>query len=317
MKNIIYIGTTIFSAYILLRSIKRKYNIKIIITKEDKIKGRHLAINFSQVKKIAHLYAIEIKQPKKISLNFTDTLKPKKIKLVIVAAYGKLLPENLLSIPTYKCINIHPSLLPKYKGPSPIQTAILNGELETGLTIHRMNKSFDSGPILYQKKICIKLEDNSKTIEKKLSLLGFSSLTKVLKKITPNKKKTCNNKTQTYTDNTACNTKLITKKDVIIKWDCATEIILNKIRAYQIKPIAYTTVQGKKIIIYNAIKSNINNTYKKPGTVEVTKNNKVIIYTNTGAIELKDLQVEAEKKIKIEHLLCKKFKLFYNDLILN
>lgn len=313
MKNIIFIGTAVFSAYILLRSIKKKYNIKTIITKEDKIKGRNLNLNYIHIKKIAYLYAVQIQQPKKINIDLINTIRFKKIKLIIVSAYGKLLPENLLNIPIYKCINIHPSLLPKYRGPTPIETAILNGELETGLTIYKMDKYFDTGPILYQKKIPIKIEDSSKIIEKNLSKLGFNALRQVIKKIVKNNKP----KAQQSIDTTIYDTKIILKKDAKIKWCSTTNVILNIIRAYQIKQKAYTIVQNKKVIIHKAIKNIENNTTKKPGTVEITTYNKVIVYTCTGTIELKEIQIEAEKKIKIEHLLCKKFKLFYNGLILN
>lgn len=310
MLKILYTGTTQFSAFLLIKLIKKKYNINSVLTNNDKKKNRKQHVCYTQIKKIALLYNIEIHQPKKISTLYEKKLQKIKNKIIIVAAFNKLFPNSLLNLTIHKCYNIHPSLLPKYRGPSPIQETILNGEKQTGITIYKMDENFDTGPVIFKKKLNIEKTDNSLHLEKKLVKLGFFSIKKTLQKIKKKKTKLTQQSKKNYSK-----TKIIKKKDYHINWNQLAKKICNQIKAYQINKIAYTYLNKKKIKLYNACNTNIKST-KKPGTIEVL-NKELYVHTITYLVKVNHIQIESKKKIKTIHLLNMNSKIIYNNAVLN
>lgn len=276
--NFVFFGASEFAVKILETMRQKDFIPDLITTTPDKPKGRKLILTPSPVKIWAQKNNIPFAQPEKLDENFTKELKNKKYDLFIVAAYGKILPKNILEIPKHGTLNAHPSLLPKFRGPSPIQSFILSGEKETGITIILLDEEMDHGPIVAQKKL--KTLKDSKTsfskllipkilqnkilrahtcnfeklvfpsfkkLEKQLAELSGEILTEIIpdwieKKIKPAEQ---NHSQATYT-------KKITKEDGKLDLSEPTEIIERKIRAFTPWPGAYVFVNNKRIIITQA-----------------------------------------------------------------
>ena len=179
--KIVFIGTPEFGAIVLERLCQSNFKPVLVITAPDKPVGRKQIIVPPPVKIVSEKYNIPVLQPEKI----TETKKElEKISpdLIVLTAYGKILPKDILSIPKYGCLNIHPSLLPKYRGASPIQTAILNGDKKTGITIILMVEKMDEGPVLTSKKYKIETNVTYKELEKELAKLGGKALVETILK---------------------------------------------------------------------------------------------------------------------------------------
>ncbi|MDO8558782.1 MAG: methionyl-tRNA formyltransferase, partial [bacterium] len=174
--KIVFMGTPEFGAVVLEGLIKGGFPPVLVITETDKPAGREQTLISPPVKVIAQKYNIPVLQPEKIQAT-RYKLQDTKPDLIVVAAYGQILPKEILEIAKYGCLNVHPSLLPKYRGPSPIQYAILNGETETGATIMLVDEGIDTGPILSQKKTGIGPNETFQELHDRLAILGSELLT--------------------------------------------------------------------------------------------------------------------------------------------
>ena len=244
--KIIFIGTPEFGATVLEELIKGGFPPILVITETDKPSGRKQAITPPPVKITAQKYDIPVLQPKNIK-NLDLEIKNLKPDLGILAAYGQILPKNILEIPKFGFLNVHPSLLPKYRGATPVQSAILNGDKETGLSIMAMNEKMDEGHILAQKELQITSSATFKELEEGLAKLGGKLLIETIPKwlageIQPTPQD----------QDKATYTKILTKKDGLIDLGEPAEIIERKIRAFTPWPGAYTFINGKRIIITGA-----------------------------------------------------------------
>jgi methionyl-tRNA formyltransferase len=244
MKNtkpkIVFFGTPEFSVKILEALQKANLTPVLVITAPDKPRGRKLKLSPSPVKEWAQKHNIPAEH------NY-DNLKSTGADLFIVASFGKILPKEILEIPKYGTLNVHPSLLPKLRGASPIQTAILNGEKETGVTIMLMNEKMDEGDILTNNKLPITTSISFEKLEEKLAELGGELLVETIPKWLAG-----GIKPQPQDHSQATYSKLIKKSDGEIDWNEPAEIIERKIRAFTPWPSAYTFVNGKRIIITKA-----------------------------------------------------------------
>lgn len=243
---IIFIGTSQFAVPPLEKLIKNKYNIIKVITAPDKPTGRKQEITPSPVKKAALKYNLPLLQPERIAA-FKSEISASQPDLIVLAAYGKIIPKNILDIPKFGCLNLHPSLLPKYRGPSPIQTAILNGDQFTGLTIMKMDEKIDHGPIIAQKKIAITSQENSQTLEKKLAQLAANSLIEILPQYLQGKIKP-----QAQDEKQASYTKILTREDGQIDWQQSAQAIARKVRAFYPWPGTWADFNGKRVKILKA-----------------------------------------------------------------
>jgi len=241
MENykIVFIGTPKFGAVILEKLIKH-YKPVLVITNPDKPKGRNNIITPSPVKELALKHNIPVQH------NFNDI----NCDLIITAAYGKIIPEKIIDTPKYGSINVHPSLLPKYRGVSPIQTAILNGEKQTGVTIMLMDKEIDHGPILAQLKH--KIADYP-TLEKELAKKGADLLIEVIPKYIKGKIKP-----QEQDHTKATFTKIIKKGDGKIDWNKSPQEIERQVKAFNPWPGTFTfdKKSGKRVKILEVEISN-------------------------------------------------------------
>lgn len=233
--RVIFLGTPEFSVPILEALIKSDYKPSAVITAPDKPTGRGQEITPPPVKIAAQQNDISVFQPetKQQLIDQALILKP---DLIVVAAYGKILPKEVLGIPKYGAVNVHPSLLPKYRGCSPIQFPILNGDHETGVTIMLMNEKMDEGPILAQEIITIEEKETAKSLEEKLSLLGAKLLIKtlgqwlILKEMPDTAQKLIRPQEQDHSQ--ASYTKILTKQDGKIIWDKTAQELERQIRAF-------------------------------------------------------------------------------------
>ncbi len=258
--KIVFFGTPRFSVKILESLDEAGLTPSLVITAPDKPKGRKMVLTPPPVKLWAQKYKIKILQPKdKEELRIMNN-ELRNYDLFIVASYGKILPKSILEIPKHGTINVHPSLLPKYRGASPIQSVILNGEKETGTTIMLMNEKMDEGDILTQEKLSKNISNlYFKELEERLADLSGKLLVETIPKwisgeIEPTPQ---DHSKATYT-------KMISKKNGEIDWSEPDEKIYNKIRAFTPWPSAYTFFNNKRIIITKA-------SLNKSGRLEIEK----------------------------------------------
>ncbi|MCX6743639.1 MAG: methionyl-tRNA formyltransferase, partial [Candidatus Parcubacteria bacterium] len=246
--KVIFMGTPEFSAPI-LNALIEKYKVIAVVTQPDKKVGRKQIVTPSPIKKIAVANKIEVLQPAflKDNVEFIRRVKELNPDVIIIAAYGLILPKEILDIPQCGVLNVHASLLPKYRGASPIQAAILNGDKETGVTIMLVNERMDEGDILTQKTITINNNDNFEALYNKLSELGANLLLKTLPGYLSGQIKP---KPQEDSEATYC--QLITKDMGKIDWHKSALEIDRQIRAFTPWPGTYTTWQGKNLKILSA-----------------------------------------------------------------
>ena len=247
--NFAFFGTPDVSSETLEILKNSGYLPSIIVTSQDKPQGRKMLLTPPTVKTWAIENNIPFVQPEKIDEEFTTKLSKENFDLFIVVAYGKILPENFINIPKFGSINIHYSLLPKYRGASPVESAILNGEKETGVTIQKMEYKMDSGPIIALEKIEILPNETSTELRKKMIKIGATLLIKILPDFIESKITLLK---QDENDATYC--KKIKKEDGLIETNKENgEILYNKFRAYFKWPRIFFFKEDKRIIITDAI----------------------------------------------------------------
>jgi|TARA_Y100000031_G_scaffold147908_2_gene183495 methionyl-tRNA formyltransferase len=237
--KIIFIGTSEFAVPILEGLISSNYQIPAVITTLDKPIP-------SPVKQIASRRNLSILQPDKIS-DIGLKIVEAKPDLIITAAYGQIIPEDILTIPEFKSLNLHPSLLPKYRGPSPIQNAILNNDKTTGVTLMLMDQKMDHGPIVAQEQITITPDDDYSTLEKKLAHQAAELLIKTLPLYFQGKIKP-----QAQDESKASYTKTLTRQDGQIDWSQKAQVIERKIRAFYPWPGAWTEFNNQRVKVLKA-----------------------------------------------------------------
>jgi len=244
--KIVFIGTGDFADLILEGLILLGFNIQAVITEKAKPSGRDKILSDSPVGKIAKLFNKKFIETNDIS-NLKSQISKLNFDLIVLADFGQIIPEAILKLPKIAAINIHPSLLPKYRGPSPIQTAILNDEKETGVSIIKMTPKIDEGSILFQEKIEIWPSDNTKSLKKRLGNLSLQMLINLLPKLQQGKIEVI------HQDNSqATFTSKFTKADGEINWKKPVEKIERQIRALKSWPGTYTFIDHKRLIIHSA-----------------------------------------------------------------
>ncbi|MEX2052322.1 MAG: methionyl-tRNA formyltransferase [Candidatus Paceibacterota bacterium] len=245
--NFVFFGTPDVASETLEILKQNNYLPSLIVTSPDAKKGRGLQLQTSPTAVFAEQNNIHCLKPEKFDENFVDQLSAINYNLFVVVAYGKIIPEKILNIPKFGSINIHYSLLPKYRGASPVESAILNGETETGVTIQKMQYKLDAGDILTVEKINIELDETAPELRTRLINLGGNLLVKILPDITSGKIKKVkqNEEEATYS-------KKIKKEDGLIDLDDNPIKNYNKFRAYAAWPRTFFFKNGKRIIITQA-----------------------------------------------------------------
>ena len=312
MLRIIYMGTPQFAVPTLEMLIAESkpglvlpegYEIVTVITRPDKPVGRGKEIVYSPVKEFVLSQGIPVWQPGSLKRpENIEVLSAYQADLYIVAAFGQILPQAVLDLPRYGTLNIHASLLPKYRGVSPISEAILQGDTETGVTIMLLDAGVDTGPTLLQRALPISDDDTTGSLTIKLAALGASALLEVLPlwvqaKITP----------QPQDEQLASHTRMLHKEDGEIVWNHPAEVLARAVRAFTPWPSAYTNWSGKllKIISAHAVPSEPT-LEAKPGTVNQRKENDrqiLSVVTGNGLLIVDKLQLEGKKVMSADEFL--------------
>jgi methionyl-tRNA formyltransferase len=263
-----------------------------VVTQPDKPKGRGLEKAPSPVKKWALSHGLKVFEPVKLKdPEFLKAIQSLSPELIVVFAYGKILPREVLEIPPEGCWNIHLSLLPKYRGASPVQWAIFNGEKETGVTIMLMDEGMDTGPILLQKSLEISAEDTSLTLLKNLSALSVTALREALSLW-----KKGDLKPIPQPDVGISYAPLIKKEDGFFTFEEPAERILRKLKAFSPWPGLYTHYHGKILKVHSA-KSYPLTEDKPSGKILKISPEGILVATSQGAILLEEVQLEGKKRI--------------------
>lgn len=291
--KIIFMGSAEFSLPILM-SLYKKFAVSAVVTEIDKPTGRDKEIQSPPVKILAQSVSLPVYQP--ISMR-KDTLLIEKIKqmapdLIVVAAYGKIIPESILNIPAHGCLNVHPSLLPKYRGASPIQSALLAGDTVTGVTIILMDAGMDTGDIVAQETCDIAPDMSYGELSERLTAQSAEMLLRVIPEYVAGKTRL---KTQRDVDATYC--KKINKTDGKIDWTRSAEQIYNQWRAFAAWPGVYTIFDGQKLDIIGGRAVNVQSAYQ-PGTV-YAESKKIYVACGQGALELARVKLEGKKEMDI------------------
>jgi len=315
--KIIFVGTPEFGAIILERLCNTEFKPCLVITEPDKPMGRKQILIPPPVKVIARRYNIPVLQPEAIS-NLKSQISNLEPDLIILAAYGKILPKEILEIPKYGCLNIHPSLLPKYRGASPIQYAILNNEKETGVTIILMDEKIDHGPILAQRELEIlnpKFQISNKSqnskfkityprLSKELAELGAKLLIKTIPEWIRGEIKP-----QPQDESAATYAKILTREDGKVNWEKSADEIERQIRAFQPWPGSWTLWQIAKENLFR-IKILKARVFKSPdgriypvGKILVVPQNEAAVRCGENFLVIEELQLEGKKPTNSEEFL--------------
>lgn len=307
--KIVFFGTPEF-AIPSLEGLYHQEKVVAVVTQPDKPKGRGLKSAPSPVKIWALEHGLTVLEPQKLKdQRFLDTLKNLNPELIVVCAYGKILPKEVLEIPKIGCWNIHASLLPKYRGASPINWAILEGEEKTGITVFLMDEGLDTGPILIQKEISIEREDDFISLSKKLGLLAKETIVEAILlhkqgKLTPTPQP---QEGVSYAP-------LLKKEDGFFTFEEPAYLIERKVRAFVSWPTAYTYFQEKMLKVFKAITMSTEKAGIPGEILDITKEG-ILVATSEGAILLKEVQLEGKKRMSAYEFACGK-RLKKGDLLM-
>ncbi|RIN76701.1 methionyl-tRNA formyltransferase [Staphylococcus simulans] len=297
MSRIIFMGTPDFSTKV-LEMLIAKEDVIAVVTQPDRPVGRKRVMTPPPVKEVALQNGIEIYQPEKISQSEDlQTLIDLKPDLIVTAAFGQILPKALLDAPRLGAINVHASLLPKYRGGAPIHQAIIDGEKETGVTIMYMAPKLDAGDIISQQAIDIEANDDVGSMHDKLSFLGADLLAKTLPDIIngTNDRIEQNEDEATFASN-------ISREDERIDWSESAQDIYNHIRGLSPWPVAYTKLDDKNMKLYKA--HIVEGKAGKPGEIIETTKKAIIVGTGSSdAIALTDIQLSGKKRMPTANFL--------------
>ena len=294
--RVLYMGTPDFAATVLTGIHKAGYDIVGVISQPDKPKNRGMHMEPTAVKKCAEALGLPVYQPEtlrdKAILPYLEETRP---DIIVVVAYGKLLPEYVLNFPKYGCVNMHASLLPKYRGAAPIQWSILNGESETGVTAMYMEKGLDTGDMICKCKVKISEEDTAETLHDALADMAAVLAIETLESI---ENGTATREKQEDAESTYA--PLLTKELGNIDWELPTRRILDKIRGLFPWPGAYCYKEGQLLKIIRARKAEGKG---NPGSV-LHSQGKLIVATADGAVEILELQPAGKKKMPAQAYLA-------------
>ncbi len=288
--KVVYMGTPDFAVYALESIIKAGHDVQAVVTQPDKAKGRSKALVPTPVKAKAMEYNIPVYQPEKLRDEENVTLlKDINPDIIVVAAYGQILPESILNIPKFGCINIHASLLPKYRGAAPIEWSIIDGEEVTGVTTMYMEKGLDTGDMIEKAEVVIESDDTAQSLHDKLAAVGAELIISTMEKL--------ENGTATRTkqnSDESCYASMLSKDMGSIDFTKDAVVIERLIRGLNPWPCAFTKIDGKGVKIFKAQVCSVVDGAKPGEIVEVTKKTFTIACGKDGLV-IKNLQPEGKK----------------------
>lgn len=303
--NIVFMGTPDFAVGTLETLINSEHDVTAVVTQPDKPKGRGGKMMFTPVKEAAVKAGIEVYQPQKVKdAEFIGVLKKLNPDVIVVVAFGQILPKEILELPKYGCINVHASLLPKFRGAAPIQWSVIDGDEESGVTIMQMDEGLDTGDMLLVKKYKLDRKETGGSLFDKLASFGGPMILEVLKqaeegKLNPVKQ---DESKQTYA-------KMLSKATGEIDFSKTAVEIERLIRGLNPWPSAFTHIHGKILKIWEAdvlddeeVKA-FDITKTDCGNIAYVDKNRMLISTGKGYLDVKELQLEGKKRMNIAAFL--------------
>ncbi|MEK7508490.1 MAG: methionyl-tRNA formyltransferase [Patescibacteria group bacterium] len=296
-NSIVFFGTSEFAVPALNLLVREGYRIILVVTPPDEPAGRSRALQPSPIKIAAQALGLTVAQPP----NLNQELGIMNYELGVVCAYGKLIPKKLLDIPKYGTLNIHPSLLPKYRGASPIQAAILGGDKETGVSIMKLDAKMDHGPIVVQETIKIDPEETAVELNRRLAEVGAKLLIKIIPQYLNGE-----NKSEKQDDAKATYTKILNREDGKINWTRSADEIYNQWRALQPWPGVYceSRIRNQELRIKFLKLRPGEKTKQEPGEfIILDKKRLAIACAKNQSIEILELQPEGKKPLTAEQFI--------------
>jgi methionyl-tRNA formyltransferase len=288
--NLVFCGTPGFAVPTLDKLVEAGFHISLVVTQPDRPKGRGLELVSSPVKQRALQLGLPIAQPESIKNNdaFREQLTALKPDAIIVVGYGRIIPQWMLELPRLGNINLHASLLPKYRGAAPIQWAIARGETVTGVTTMKIDAGLDTGDILQQQEISIAPNDTAETLAPKLASVGANLMVETLRGLQSG---SIHPRQQDHTQ--ATRAPILRKEDGLINFSCPAPEILDRMRGFQPWPGAYTKFRGKSLQAWKASALEL----ALPSSELKVKDDRLLVGCGPGtAIELFELQLEGKKR---------------------
>ena len=296
--KIVFMGTPDFAVGALEALVEAGHEVVAVVTQPDKPKGRGKEMQQTPVKACAIKHNIEVFQPVKIKTpEAVEVLKGYGADLFVVAAFGQILSKEILDMPRFGCVNIHASLLPKYRGAAPIQWAILDGEKETGVTIMQMNEGLDTGDMLT--KVIVPIEDNDtgESLFDKMAEAGAKLLIETIPQIEAGTLQP-----EAQDDSLSTYAKMIKKEMGLIDWEKDAVVLERLVRGMNSWPSAYTYLNGKTLKVWEASVEAGTNACTPGSVVEVTKN-AIKVQTGKDVLVLKQIQLEGKKRMDVAAFL--------------
>jgi methionyl-tRNA formyltransferase len=295
--RLVFMGTPAFACPTLQRLVDHGDDILAVVTQPDRPKGRGQQLTPPPVKSLAAAHGIPVIQTARVRApEFIEAMEELKPDLIVVVAFGQILPKALLDIPHYGCINVHASLLPRYRGAAPINWCIINGETETGVTTMQMDVGLDTGDMLVRKSTPIEPDEDASSLHDRLAVIGAEALAQTLDllrsgELVPEKQD----------DSRSCYAPMLKKDDGLIDWNRPPQVIRNLVRGLVPWPGAFTHLDGASLKIYRALSACGSGL---PGTVLSAGKDGIEVACQGGSIMVQELQLEGRKRLTAAEFLA-------------
>lgn len=297
--RIIFMGTPDFAVPALQALVDSKHEVVAVITQPDRKKGRGKKLSSPPVKVVAEKAGLTVLQPTRIkTADFLETLQSFQADLIIVVAYGRILPTEILNLPPLGCINVHGSLLPKHRGAAPIQWAVLQGDRKAGVTVMQMDEGMDTGDMLLPSAIQVEEDETAGSLFTKLSLLGAETLIQALDLHQQGKLPAI-----PQDHDQATKAPPLKKEQGLLDWSKPAEELHRQIRGFDPWPSAYTFLDGKRFRLFSP-KVVHKTGDKAPGTVLLANEEGLLICTGKDSLLIRELQPEGKKRMTVDSFLC-------------
>jgi len=297
VHRIVFMGTPEFACPTLRILIDRGENILAVVTQPDRPKGRGQKMTPPPVKSLALEHGIPVLQPARVrDAAFVETIRSLAPDLIVVVAFGQILPKALLDIPPMGCVNVHSSLLPRYRGAAPLNWCLINGEPETGVTTMLMDQGLDTGPILLKRSTAIDENEDIVSLHDRMAAMGAQLLAETVEGLAAGLIEP-----QEQDDSQSCYAPLLRKEDGIIDWRRSARQIHNQVRGLAVWPGACTTLDGQTLKLYRTL---IGEGCGIPGTVLRSSRGELEVACGSGSLLVRELQLAGKKRLDVSSFLA-------------
>lgn len=291
--RVLFMGTGVFGVPTLRALLESRHEVIGVVAQPDRPQGRGREVRVSAIKQISLESRVDIYQPEKVRAEeFIERVRALAPDVFVVVAFGQIIPKALLEIPRYGSVNVHASLLPKYRGAAPIHYALFSGETVTGVTTMLMDPGLDTGPMLLRQEMDVLPSDNTGTLEERLSRIGAPLLLKTLDGLEDG------SIVPTPQDHSlASYAPSIKKEDCRIHWNIAAPVIVNRVRGCTPRPGAFTSIDGKAVKIWQCSVEEAGRRMASPGKVIHVDRDGIVVSAAEGSVRLTEVQPECRKRM--------------------